>query len=99
MLIRNDGGNMCVELDAGETSPPIFMAQHDEAVVVATPDPGGSMTVSASWSLVSQIQAGAGDWQIWDQGTVTVGTSQTLYKATALRATATTTAGTLDVRQ
>lgn len=87
-----------ISVAAGETSQPFFL-WCATAIVVLTPGVGGSMLASASWSPVDDIQAGGGNWNTWDQGTVTDPASDVLMSATAIRITATAQPGVAEIRQ
>lgn len=87
-----------VQLAAGETSPVIPISCHT-TIVVLTPGGGGSMSASASWSAIEDIQAGFGNWNVWDAGTVTAPTTDVLLSAAAIKVTATGQPGVAEIRQ
>lgn len=96
--IVTEGPVTHVSVPAGETSPSIYMGPGDAAVVLI-PGNTGSMLAEASWSMVRELQAGAGEWQPWDAGTVTAKTTQLLWNATAVRFTATTAPGVAEIHK
>ncbi len=96
--IATEGLTTRVSVPAGETSPSIYLAP-GEVVVALTPGPGGTMIADASWSMVRELQAGAGEWATWDAGSVSAKTTQSLLNATAIRISATTAAGVAELRR
>lgn len=97
--VVTEGETTRVSLASGETSQAIYIPSAADVVATAIPGGGGSMSVSASWSMVRELQAGAGEWQEWDHGTVTTRALQSLYKATAVRFTATGASGVGEIRR
>lgn len=69
-----------------------------QASVAAFPGGGGSLLVEYSLSSEAAVVGGTGRWLPWPSGTVTTGTADTLIsQAMALRITATTAAGVVEV--
>lgn len=75
-----------------------MMAYDYECTVTAIPGATGSMVVEYSTTPRAAGNPAAATWSNWPAGSVTARTSDTLESpVTALRATATTAAGTLEV--
>lgn len=88
-----------VSVTAGTTSAPVFIIDVD-ATVTAVPGGGGTMSVASTTSTHSDINAGIATWTTWPSGTVAATTSLVLSgRVTAVRATATTADGVLEVCQ
>ena len=87
-----------ISVPAGTTSNPVFITDIN-ATVTVIPGGGGSMSVEYSTSPTDLINNTA-TWATWPAGTVTVRTDDSLVgRISAVRAIATTAAGTLEVSQ
>lgn len=68
------------------------------STVTAIPGASGSIAIAASTTPGAAGNPGAATWINWTPGTVTAATSQTLVSpVTAIRATATTAAGSVEI--
>lgn len=98
------GRHVNVAIPAGETIEDskvvYFNRQRGPMSVTAIPGGGGTMLVQFTTSSQAQILAGAAVWQDWPSGAVSATTCDVLMApVTAIRATATTQPGTLEVVQ
>lgn len=91
-----------ITVNAGATSDAQFGLGNNGgigATITAVPGGGGTMTVQYSTSTEDDIKAGTGNWQNWPKGSVSAIGSDTLVgRVTAVRASAVTAAGTLEIR-
>ena len=86
VTITTDPGNpntIRVTLDAGDTTDYILCGR--EAVITGYPGGGGTIRAEATWSRLSEVQAGTARWQDWDAGAATAKNCQLLLNATAVR--------------
>jgi hypothetical protein len=84
-----------ISLGAGDQA--IVPVLEKEAIVAAAPGGGGTILVEASWSLQNEIENNTANWHSWDHGTVSAKANQLLIGATAIRVTATTQPGVVEV--
>lgn len=95
--VREDTGGR-VHVPAGGTSVAVRTNGKD-AVVVAVPGNGGTMTVEATWSPASNVDGGDATWFAWDLGAVSAASNRVVENATAVRFKAATAAGFGEVSQ